>query len=288
MNQELNRFFNRIQNRNFSFTTDKFDEEYLIKLEKKLQKEINKNLLKNPDTTCNWLKSIYYQIEEGQEYIHKTYMIDIQNRINDKSTKTIITKEEDENFQGANIILNALDLFKNLIIQNIKLVKPEIIKSKNTKAGNTSLLTKPEEAAEKTDLPRKDIVKIKPEILQEVYESLKEYFDAEDYLLLLELFEGKEITKKLVFKHKYKNPLIELFKRIKYNDYFVILLDNTTIAAWICDNFKTELGEFKYKTVYKDGLCGTKLSLTVGKRICKSIDYLTKNALKQKRKDNEK
>jgi hypothetical protein len=151
MNQELNRFFNRIQNRNFSFTTDKFDEEYLIKLEKELQKEINKNLIKEPDPTCNWLKSIYYQIEEGQKYIHKTYVLDIQDRINDKSTKTIITKEEDENFQGANIILNALDLFKDLIIQNIKLVKPEIIKSKNTKVQNIPVITKPEEASEKNE-----------------------------------------------------------------------------------------------------------------------------------------
>jgi hypothetical protein len=43
MNQELNRFFNRIQNRNFSFTTDKFDEEYLINL-KRTSEKINKNL----------------------------------------------------------------------------------------------------------------------------------------------------------------------------------------------------------------------------------------------------
>jgi hypothetical protein len=151
MNQELNRFFNRIQNRNFSFTTDKFDEEYLTKLEKELQKEINKNLLKRPVTTCNWLKSIYNQIVEGQEYIHKTYIINIQDRIDDKLTKTIITKEEDENFEGASIILHALDSFKSLIIQNIKLVKPEIIKPKNTKVENIPVVTIPEGAAAKTE-----------------------------------------------------------------------------------------------------------------------------------------
>jgi hypothetical protein len=132
MNQELNRFFNRIQNRNFSFATDKFDEEYLIKLEKKLQKEINKNLLKNPDTTCNWLKSIYNQILEGQEYIHKTYVLNIDERIISEKIHAVISNKENENFEGALVMLNALDLFKNLIIQNIKLVKPEIIKSKKS------------------------------------------------------------------------------------------------------------------------------------------------------------
>jgi hypothetical protein len=118
MIQKLTQFFNRTQNHNFNFKADKVNIEYIHKIIFEIQKEINKNLLKRPDTTCNWLKSIYLQIQEGQKYIQKRYIFDIQDRIYKKQNN--ISDQEHENFEGAGIVLNDLDDIKQMIIQAIQ------------------------------------------------------------------------------------------------------------------------------------------------------------------------
>lgn len=144
-----------------------------------------------------------------------------------------------------------------------------------------------QEAAAKTDLPKKDVVKIDPEVLQEVYESLEGYFDDGDYLLLLELLEGKEITRQLVFKND-KTRLTELCKRIEYNDYFMFAPEKTVIARWICKNFTTQNGDFNHSNVLNKELSSTKFTLAAGKRICKTLLFLNQTDLKLRKLNNMK
>jgi len=138
MHQKLTQIFNRTQNRNFNFKTDNFDFEYLQEVESDIQKNINEHLLDRPETTCNWLKSIYKQIEKGQEYIHKRYILEIQERIILKKNNATIAKEEDENFEEAFIILGYLDNIKQMIIQAVQTVKPDLIKPKKSKTKEVS------------------------------------------------------------------------------------------------------------------------------------------------------
>lgn len=274
---KLTQFFNRTQNHNFTFKTDKVNIEYLQKIIIEIQKEINKNLLKRPDTTCNWLKSIYLQIQEGQKYIHKRYILDIEDRIYKKQND--ISDQAHENFEGAGIILNDIDDIKQMIIQAIQTVKPELINVKKSK---------PKEISSPADLLKKNTIKIDIKVLHEVYNELKEYFTPEEHTNLTDLLKGKNISEKLIFKGN-KNQLTELFKRIEYNNYFISSPEKTNIAKWIVKNFTTlKKGDFVYDQVYKEELSKTGFGIRKSKRICNSIIFLNEDALKQRNTDNLK
>ena len=83
---ELIRLFNRSQNHNFNFESDLNDIDF-AKIQKSIQKEIDKNLLKRPGTTCAWLIDLHEQIVYIQKYIHKRYSLDIQEIIIKKKNR---------------------------------------------------------------------------------------------------------------------------------------------------------------------------------------------------------
>ena len=136
MNKQLTKYFNRTQTWNFNFINDIHNDLFFEEIKKDIQTDIDKNLLDNPNTTCNYLMSIYKQIEKGQNYIHKRYIVDITNRIINKDTS--ITPEESKNFENAGYVLTDLDEIKDIILDAIKTVKPELIKAKKQTPDNAS------------------------------------------------------------------------------------------------------------------------------------------------------
>lgn len=146
---ELTKFFNRAQNYNFNFEKDIADFYFFQEIIKAIQKEINKNLLKRPDTTCNYLISIDALIEKGQKFIHKRFILDIQERIQKEGKNPIITPEENENYENASIFLNDLEDIKELIFQTIKSVKPELIKKPISKTPQPKKEAPEEHSSEK-------------------------------------------------------------------------------------------------------------------------------------------
>ena len=279
MNKQLTKYFNRTQTWNFNFINDIYNDLFFEEIKKDIQTDIDKNLFKRPNTTCNWLISTYKQIEQGQNYIHKRYIVDITNRIINKDTN--ITPEESMNFENAGYVLTDLDEIKDIILDAIKTVKPELIKAKKQTPDNAA---SNKNKKEKENIP-KVILEFTTDLKNIVYEGIKPYIDKEEYHSLFELLSENDIESKITFK----GPaicLIELFKRIEYNNKFKVSPQKNTIANWIINNFTTNKGNIKYNYAI-ELLTKSNVKLNKDKRLCfPEFPILTEEKLKGKKQDN--
>lgn len=135
-------------------------------------------------------------------------------------------------------------------------------------------------------------ITLRPEIIDKLHTGLKIFFDEKEWNRLLILLKGEKIDQKLLFLFN-ANRLIELFRRLKYNDY--IIDNNKNIEAWVLEsfNFKSEtngeIKEFKHNTIHSILYGQESAQPKKGKRIIDEewLPYKSPGQLK-KEKENEK
>jgi len=77
-------------------------------------------------------------------------------------------------------------------------------------------------------------VKNKQAVINELFEGLQGFFDAEEHLYLRYILEGEKVDRMLTFLSN-ANRFIEFWKRMLYNKY--VVNSKMEIANWICSNF---------------------------------------------------
>jgi len=77
-------------------------------------------------------------------------------------------------------------------------------------------------------------LKDKQDIVNELFEGLKGFFDVEDHQYLRYVLEGENVDRMLIFQSN-ANRFIELWKRMQYNKSAIN--SKMEIANWICRNF---------------------------------------------------
>ncbi len=95
-------------------------------------------------------------------------------------------------------------------------------------------------------------IKVKTEIIEPLFNILKEFFDASQHKDLRAALEGKMINYPLVFLSR-GNRLILVFENLKQRE--MIISDSLTIKYWLLKNFKFfkkgEAAPFKMDTIHK-------------------------------------
>ena len=83
----------------------------------------------------------------------------------------------------------------------------------------------------------KKLIDINGDIISNLFEILKPYFDEKDHDNLEKLLNGEKISKILLFKSN-GIKLVDIFLRLKENKPEKIINTKTEIIKWICKNFK--------------------------------------------------
>lgn len=117
----------------------------------------------------------------------------------------------------------------------------------------------------------------RPEIIENIHNELKGYFEGSEKELLKAL-KGELLKELLLFPHN-QNKFVEVFKRLKYNK--LLLSTPTETRDWICSTFlyqykkgnKKEVRKFNISTVY-DILTKDKGEPSKRERICDNLDWL--------------
>lgn len=120
-------------------------------------------------------------------------------------------------------------------------------------------------------------LKDKQDIVNELFEGLKGFFDVEDHQYVRYVLEGEKVDRMLRFLSN-GNRFIEIWKRLLYNGY--VINGKMEIANWICSNFMykyvkgniSEVRNFNKDTVWT-GLKDNGPEPRKSQRIC-NFDWL--------------
>ena len=123
MTNKYTRFFNIISRHGYEFNQSEFD--LLEQASNKILKIIKKDLLKTPERTSNYLISIYNEIAQGQNQLHKTYILEIEKLIFNKNSPKEGVDVINNNYELAGIALNQLEDIKSYILEAIFKLYPK-------------------------------------------------------------------------------------------------------------------------------------------------------------------
>ena len=123
MTNKYTRFFNIISRHGYEFNQSEFD--LLEQASNKILKIIKKDLLKTTERTSNYLISIYNEIAQGQNQLHKTYILEIEKLIFNKNSPKEGVDVINNNYELAGIALNQLEDIKSYILEAIFKLYPK-------------------------------------------------------------------------------------------------------------------------------------------------------------------
>ena len=225
-----------------------------------------------------------------------------------KEQKEILTIKQFNNWLD-NEISTIQNRIKKLSLQKLQCEKGEITIFRNVwnrtyifNKESIKVFNKYETASDLKELQPQQIKKSKPElnealisftnteIIESLHNELKGYFLGKE-VELKKALQGEMLTEFLLFPHN-QNKFVEVFKRLKYNNY--LLSSPKETKNWICSNFnyqyqkgnKKEVREFNTSTVH-DILTKDKGEPTKKERIC-IVDWLSYKSHLTRQREAEK